>query len=124
MSWNHATDYELPSYSTYAGGKGTGLFEKTYDLGAHPNPGMQTACARADAVPGLWQLLGALMPRMLSRASCESVQYVAHSLSLDTYIILSQSPVSPGASVSPCLGPGFAFQASPQKRSFWSVQPS
>lgn len=35
VSWNHATDYELPSYSTYAGGKGTGLFEKTYDLGAH-----------------------------------------------------------------------------------------
>ena len=34
VSWNHATDYELPSYSTYAGGKGSGLFEKTYDLGA------------------------------------------------------------------------------------------
>ena len=39
VSWNHATDYELPSYSTYAGGKGTGLFEKTYDLGA------STCCA-------------------------------------------------------------------------------
>ena len=34
VSWNHATDYELPAYSTYAGGKGSGLFEKTYDLGA------------------------------------------------------------------------------------------
>jgi len=34
VSWNHATDYDLPSYSTYSGGKGTGLFEKTYDLGA------------------------------------------------------------------------------------------
>ena len=55
MSWNHATDYELPSYSTYAGGKGTGLFEKTYDLGAHLKPSMQAACAQADAVPGLWQ---------------------------------------------------------------------
>ena len=34
VSWNHATIYELPSYSTYASGGGSGLFEKTYDLGA------------------------------------------------------------------------------------------
>ena len=32
VSWNHATDYELPAYSVYAGG--SRLFEKTYDLGA------------------------------------------------------------------------------------------
>ena len=36
VSWNHATDYDLPAYSTYAGGKGKGLFEKTYDLGKLP----------------------------------------------------------------------------------------
>lgn len=36
VSWNHATDYDLPAYSTYAGGKGKGLFEKTYDLGVLP----------------------------------------------------------------------------------------
>lgn len=43
VSWNHATDYELPSYSTYAGGKGTGLFEKTYDLGASAHPAVHPA---------------------------------------------------------------------------------
>ena len=37
VSWNHATDYDLPAYSTYAGGKGKGLFEKTYDLGKLPS---------------------------------------------------------------------------------------
>ena len=37
VSWNHATDYDLPAYSTYAGGKGKGLFEKTYDLGELPS---------------------------------------------------------------------------------------
>lgn len=36
VSWNHATVFELPSYSMYGGGGGSGLFEKTYDLGASP----------------------------------------------------------------------------------------
>ena len=35
VSWNHSTVYELPSHHSYSAGPGKGLFEKTYDLGAH-----------------------------------------------------------------------------------------
>ena len=34
VSWNHTTEYELPSHQSYSVGAGKGLFEKTYDLGA------------------------------------------------------------------------------------------
>lgn len=47
VTWNHATDYELPAYSTYAGGKGSGLFEKTYDLGAAARRGHRLHVAEA-----------------------------------------------------------------------------
>ena len=33
VSWNHGTEYELPSWQSYSSGGGKGLFEKTYDLG-------------------------------------------------------------------------------------------
>jgi hypothetical protein len=34
VSWNHSTEYELPSWQSYASGGGKGHFEKTYNLGA------------------------------------------------------------------------------------------
>ena len=38
VSWNHGTEFELPSWQHYAAGGGKGLFEKTYDLGALMGP--------------------------------------------------------------------------------------
>ena len=34
VSWNHAQDYDCPTYEDYAGRLGGGQFEKVYDLGA------------------------------------------------------------------------------------------
>jgi len=35
VSWNHSTEYKLPSFQDYIGGKGSGMFEKVFDLGDH-----------------------------------------------------------------------------------------
>jgi hypothetical protein len=34
VSWNHSTDYEVPTYKDYADHMGGSQWEKTYDLGA------------------------------------------------------------------------------------------
>ena len=31
MSWNHSTEYKLPSFQATPGGQGSGMFEKVYD---------------------------------------------------------------------------------------------
>ena len=54
VSWNHAQDYDCPTYEDYAGRLGGGQFEKVYDLGARPRcclPHMQrvhTLCDTRD----------------------------------------------------------------------------
>ena len=31
VSWNHSTEYKLPSFQATPGGQGSGMFEKVYD---------------------------------------------------------------------------------------------
>ena len=39
VSWNHASDYECPTYEDY-GARINGQFEKVWDLGELPGAGM------------------------------------------------------------------------------------
>jgi len=33
VSWNHAQEYDTPTFAEFGGGQGDGHFEKVYDLG-------------------------------------------------------------------------------------------
>ena len=47
VSWNHAQDYDCPTYEDYAGRLGGGQFEKVYDLGARAHAPVSSQTQRA-----------------------------------------------------------------------------